>query len=75
MYILGEVKIFRPKSCYLRPLSNLFINVMQKPGPDLPYGRVLEAPCSDGKTFFRPLPILGRKMSKNLQIAKGSQHG
>ena len=35
MYNPGEVKGFCPKSCYLRPSSNFFMNVMQKPGPDL----------------------------------------
>ena len=28
------------------------MNVMQRPGPDLPCGTVPEAPRSDGKTFF-----------------------
>ena len=48
----GEIKNFCPKSCYLRPLSNLFMNVMQEPGPDLRYGTVPGALRSDGKTFL-----------------------
>ena len=49
----GEIKGFCSKSGYLRPSSNLFVNVMQKPGADLPYGsRVPGAPLSDGKIFL-----------------------
>ena len=29
------------------------------------------APCSDGKTFFWPLPILGRKMSQKPPNCQG----
>ena len=52
MYNLGEIKGFSPKSCYLRPLSNFFMNVMKKPGTNLPEGRVPGATCSDGETLF-----------------------
>ena len=52
MFNPGEIKGFCPKSCYLKPSSNLVLNVMQPPGPDLQYGSVPRAPHSDGKTFL-----------------------
>ena len=51
MYNPGEAKGFYLKSFYLRPLSNLFMNVVQLPVPDLPLGTVPETPRSDGKIF------------------------
>ena len=48
MFSRGEIKGFS-KSCNLRSSSNLFMNVMQYPGPsDLPYGIVPGVPRSDG---------------------------
>ena len=41
----GEIKGFCSKSCYLRSSSNLFMNVMQEPGPDLTYGAVPGVPA------------------------------
>ena len=36
MYSPGEIKGFSLESCYLRPSFNLFMNVMQSLGSDLP---------------------------------------
>ena len=70
---LGEIKGFCPKSCYLRPTCNLFINVIQQQGPDLPHGTEPGAPLSDDKTFFWSSPIFGEKiLQKNLHSARGS---
>ena len=51
MHNPGVSKGFCSKRCYLRPLSDLFMNVMQKPGSDLPYDIVPGAPSSDAQTF------------------------
>ena len=42
MYNQGEIKGLFPESCYLRPLSNLFMKVMEQLGRDLPNGTVPE---------------------------------
>ena len=52
MYYPAEIKGFYFKSCYLGLSSNLFKNVMQQPGRDLPNGAVPGALRSDGKTLF-----------------------
>ena len=56
----GEIKGFYSKSCYLRPWSNLFMNVMQQPGLDLPYGTV-PGPCSQMVRLFWSSFIFGEK--------------
>ena len=35
-----KLKSFYPKNFYLSSSFNLFMNIMQEPGPDLPYGTV-----------------------------------
>ena len=52
------------------------MNLMQKPGLDLPEASTVSAgaPCSNGKIFFWPLPISGRKMSQKSPNAKGSRN-
>ena len=62
MYNPGEINGFCLKSCYLRLLSDLFMNVMQQPEPDLLYSTDPRVPRSDGKTFFWSSPTFGRKM-------------
>ena len=54
MHNAGEMKSFCPKSCYIRPSSNLFMNVKQQPGIiyKLPYGTVPKVPRSSNKLFF-----------------------
>ena len=71
MHNSGEINNFCPKSCYLGPSSNLSMNVMQQPGPDLSYGTMPEAPRLDYKAFFWSLPVFGRKRSQNPQSARG----
>ena len=56
MYNPGEFEGFCPKSCYLRPLSNLFMNVMQLQGPDLPLGTVT-GPRAQTARFFSGLHL------------------
>ena len=67
----GEIKGFCSKSFYLRPLSNLFMAVMQQPGAGLPYGTAPRAPCSDGKTVFGLHLHLTRRFCQNLQSTIG----
>ena len=57
-------KGFFRKICYLRPSSNLFVNViMQSPGPDLLYVTMPGSPLSERRNFLVfTLPIFGRKM-------------
>ena len=66
----SEIKGFCSKSCYLRPSSNLFINVMQQSEPDLTYGTVPGAQLSDVRTFFSLLLFLAR-FYKNFQSSRG----
>ena len=47
-----KLSVFILKVATLRPSSNFFMNVMQYPGLNIPYGTVPEAPRSDGKFFF-----------------------
>ena len=64
MYNPSEIKGFCLKSCHLRPSCNLFTNVMQLSGTNLPCDTVPEAPILDGKTFCSGLqtPIFGKKI-------------
>ena len=62
MYNLSEIKGFCIKSRYIKPSSNLFMNVMQYLWPDLLYGTLPGALRSDGKSFFWSSLIFGRKM-------------
>ena len=73
MYNSGEIeRVFYPKSWYLSPSSNAFLNVMQKQRLDLPqYGTVPGASRSDGETFFGLHLYLARRCCENLQRAKG----
>ena len=52
---------FYLESGQLRPLFNLFMNAMQQPGPDLPYGTVPEARAQMVRLFWSS-PVFGRKM-------------
>ena len=52
MYNLGEIKGFCPESCYLRLSSNLVLNEMQQPEPDLPYGTVPEPRAQMARLFL-----------------------
>ena len=71
MYNLGgEIKGFCFKSCYLKPLSNLFMNVNQQPGTDLPHGTVPGAPRSEGKTFYGLHLYLAGRCCNNLQSTR-----
>ena len=71
MHNPGEITGFGPKSCYLRPSSNPFMNVMQQPGPNLPNDTVPGAPRSDGETFFDLHLYAGRKMSQKFPKYQG----
>ena len=63
MHNPSEIKGFYPKSCQLRPSSNLFRNVMQQPGTDLTYGTV-----RSGKIFFGFHLYLAGKYCKKLKV-------
>ena len=69
MFNPGEIKGFCPKSCYIRPSSNLLMNVMQYPGLDLLYGTVPWVPISDGKIFFGLHLYLAGRCFENSQSA------
>ena len=78
MYNSEEIESFCTKSCYLRPSSNLFMNVMQYLGNVMQYlffhkiaQYKLGAPCSDSETFFGLHLYLAERHCKNLQRAKG----
>ena len=59
------------KSCYHRPSTKFFMNIMQQPGPDLPYGTVPGASRSNGKTFFGFHPYIWQKdVAKISKVAK-----
>ena len=64
MYNPSESNGFYSESCYFRLSSNLFINIMQYPGSDLPYDTVPGVPRSNGKTFFGFNLYLARRYCK-----------
>ena len=48
----GKFKGFCSKSCNLRPSCNVFMNVMQQPGPDFSYGTVPLGPRAQRVSIF-----------------------
>ena len=68
MYNPGEIKEFCPESSYLRLSSNLFMNVMQKPRPDLAYGTVPGASRSDARFFLVFTCIWQGDVAKILEV-------
>ena len=61
---------FCPKSCYRRPSCNLFMNVVQLPGANLPHGIVPGAPLLDGETFFLFSLIFGMRFCENFRSTR-----
>ena len=71
MYSLGEINSFVLNVANLSPSSNLLMNAMLEPEPDLPYATVPWAPHSDGKNLFGLRLYLAGRCSKNPQSARG----
>ena len=67
-YNPNEIKSFYPKTCLLRPSSNLFMNAMQQPATDLTYGTV---PGAQIRLFFWSSPVFGKKILRKSQSARG----
>ena len=75
-YFIGEtrvkLRVFVLKVAILGPHVTFFLNVIQQPGPDLPYGTGPGAPLSDDKTFFSGLHLfLARRFCKKISTVPG----
>ena len=66
-----KLSVFVLKVATSGPHLNLFMNVMQDPGPDLPYGIVPEARAQMVNFFCLYLDLVGR-CYENSQSFRGS---